>query len=43
MVNHVVDVQSDGGTQCFPMYLYDEAMAGGEAQQGGLFDRLNSR
>lgn len=23
MVNHVPDVQSDGGTQCFPLYLYD--------------------
>ena len=23
MVNHVVDVQSDGGTQCFPLYLHE--------------------
>lgn len=25
MVDRVVDVQSSGGTQCFPLYLYDEA------------------
>lgn len=25
MVDRVIDVQSSGGTQCFPLYLYDEA------------------
>jgi predicted helicase len=25
VVNQVVDVQSAGGTQCFPLYIYDEA------------------
>lgn len=31
IVDGVIDVQSDGGTQCFPLYLYDEqAQAAGE-------------
>ncbi|MDR7070456.1 putative helicase [Pseudoxanthomonas japonensis] len=30
MIDRVIDVQSSGGTQCFPLYLYDEA-----AQQSG--------
>ena len=40
MVNHVPDVQSDGGTQCFPMYLYDAQEAGTEElspKQSALF------
>jgi len=24
MINHVVEYQTDGGAQCFPLYLYDE-------------------
>ena len=24
MVDHVVELQTDGGTQCFPLYLFDE-------------------
>lgn len=25
MIDHVVDLQSDGGAQCFPLYLYEKA------------------
>ena len=25
MVNSIVDLQSDGGNQCFPLYIYDDA------------------
>ena len=27
MTNHVSELQTDGGTQCFPLYLYDESPA----------------
>ncbi|MDO3519092.1 DEAD/DEAH box helicase [Ralstonia pseudosolanacearum] len=39
MVNRVVDVQSDGGTQCFPLYLYDEVEEAEEQQIEDLFSR----
>jgi len=35
MVNVIPELQTDGGTQCFPLYLYDEPAA---ATQPGLFD-----
>lgn len=39
MVNRIPDLQSDGGSQCFPLYLYDDAPATSEQpQQTGLFD-----
>ncbi|OIR19961.1 type I restriction enzyme EcoKI subunit R [mine drainage metagenome] len=40
MVANVVDVQSDGGTQCFPLYLYGEAKDDVEAipQQASLLN-----
>jgi len=25
IVNHIIEMQTDGGTQCFPLYLYDTA------------------
>ena len=34
IVGGVIDVQSDGGTQCFPLYLYD---AVAQASKGDLF------
>jgi predicted helicase len=34
IVDRVVDLQSDGGTQCFPLYLYDQQE---EVEEGGLF------
>lgn len=37
MVNRVIDVQSDGGTQCFPLYLYDEVEEAEEQQIEDLF------
>ncbi len=42
IVDSIIDVQSDGGTQCFPFYLYDEAAQGSkddlfaEQAEGGL-------
>ncbi|BAP80334.1 DNA helicase restriction enzyme type III Rsubunit [Pseudomonas sp. MT-1] len=39
MVNRIPDLQSDGGSQCFPLYLYDDAPAASEPPpQTGLFD-----
>lgn len=39
MVNHIPELQTDGGTQCFPLYLYDEPSEACEQQpQPGLFD-----
>lgn len=35
IVDGVIDVQSDGGTQCFPLYLYDEVA---QASKADLFD-----
>jgi predicted helicase len=35
MVDRVVDVQSDGGTQCFPLYLYDGDGDGSESDDDG--------
>lgn len=38
MANAVPELQTDGGSQCFPRYLYDgEAEAAGPILQGGLF------
>jgi predicted helicase len=39
MADRVVDVQSDGGTQCFPLYLYDgrEDADEGDKSQSQLF------
>jgi predicted helicase len=44
MVDRVVEFQTDGGTQCFPMYLYDESAEDGDAAtlQVGLFDAPQS-
>ena len=42
IVDGVIDVQSDGGTQCFPLYLYDEVAQASKADlfaeqtEGGL-------
>jgi predicted helicase len=38
MVDRIVDIQSDGGSQCFPLYLYDDA---GETGDDELFDDDN--
>jgi predicted helicase len=38
MVNAIPELQTDGGTQCFPRYLYDgEAQAAGNDPQGSLY------
>ena len=51
MVNQVIDVQSDGGTQCFPLYLYRTSdsnsatksmqldIAGSDISEGSLSNR----
>nr|CUV55123.1 Helicase domain protein (modular protein) [Ralstonia solanacearum] len=40
MVDRVVEMQTDGGAQCFPLYLYDNGTRESETTtpQGGLFD-----
>ncbi|WP_027824327.1 DEAD/DEAH box helicase [Laribacter hongkongensis] len=40
MVDHIMELQTDGGTQCFPLYLYEEADAqpAKQPQQDNLFD-----
>lgn len=40
MVDKIVEFQTDGGTQCFPLYLYDEASEtkAPSQSQGSLFD-----
>ncbi|TCK05862.1 DEAD/DEAH box helicase [Marinobacterium mangrovicola] len=38
MVNCIPELQTDGGTQCFPLYLYDEAPEASQQPQTGLFD-----
>lgn len=40
ITNKVIDVQSDGGVQCFPMYLYGDEENAKQPQQESLFDRL---
>lgn len=38
MVDHLIELQTDGGTQCFPLYLYEEAEEASEGPQAALFD-----
>ncbi len=38
MVDRVIELQTDGGTQCFPLYLYDEAAQEQEDTQSSLFE-----
>ncbi|WP_300493323.1 type ISP restriction/modification enzyme [uncultured Methylophaga sp.] len=42
ITNNIVDLQPDGGTQCFPLYLYepniDDSENSGSNPQGSLFD-----
>ena len=38
MVDGLVDLQTDGGTQCFPLYLYDQQ----DEDSGGLFEGQSS-
>ncbi|MFM0474781.1 DEAD/DEAH box helicase [Paraburkholderia strydomiana] len=39
MIDRVAEFQIDGGTQCFPLYLYDEPEQGDvQTAQAGLFD-----
>ncbi|UVJ43484.1 DEAD/DEAH box helicase family protein [Pseudomonas sp. LS1212] len=40
MVDSIPELQTDGGTQCFPLYLYDDIET--EAQEGGLFEQPGS-
>ena len=43
MVDHVIDLQTDGGTQCFPLYLYeadDAPPQDDEDQPGGIQDQI---
>ena len=43
MVNCIPELQTDGGTQCFPLYLYGDAPEASEQpQQTGLFDAPSS-
>jgi len=39
MVDKIVDLQSDGGNQCFPLYLYDKTH---EAGEGELFAQTDA-
>jgi predicted helicase len=43
MVGNVVDVQSAGGVQCFPLYLYDKAANVDDASLPGLFDQTKGK
>lgn len=36
MVDRIPELQTDGGTQCFPLYLYDDKKSGGDTDD--LFD-----
>lgn len=38
IVNEIPDLQSDGGTQCFPLYLYEEVTQDKSVGSGDLFD-----
>jgi predicted helicase len=38
MIDSVPELQTDGGTQCFPLYLYDQQ----EEDSGGLFEGQSS-
>lgn len=40
MVDHIMELQTDGGTQCFPLYLYEETdtKLTQKLQQDSLFD-----
>jgi predicted helicase len=44
MVDRIPEFQIDGGTQCFPLYLYDEVVEEGDVapSQGGLFEAPQS-
>ncbi|MDN7967550.1 N-6 DNA methylase [Burkholderia multivorans] len=44
MVDRIVSLQPDGGAQCFPLYLYDEANVDADdgELQGGLFGEVES-
>ena len=37
MIDAIADLQSDGGNQCFPLYLYDESTHDEDATQTSLF------
>lgn len=37
MVDKIVELQTDGGCQCFPLYLYDAARGPSTAAQGDIF------
>ncbi|WP_345777350.1 type ISP restriction/modification enzyme [Lysobacter sp. MMG2] len=41
IVDRVIDVQSSGGTQCFPLYVYDASEE--KADASGLFGDVNGR
>jgi len=38
LVDRVVDVQTDGGVQCFPLYYYEEEKPAKNQKQASLFD-----
>ena len=38
IVNQIPDLQSDGGTQCFPLYIYEEVTQEKSVDSGDLFD-----
>jgi predicted helicase len=43
MIDRIPEFQIDGGTQCFPLYVYDspESSDGDSPSQGGLFAKRN--
>jgi predicted helicase len=42
MIDQVVELQTDGGAQCFPLYLYEiEGPPESDDSQGGLFSQVN--
>jgi predicted helicase len=44
MINTIVDLQSDGGNQCFPLYLYDvPEQSDADSPQSGLFDKSSTK
>jgi predicted helicase len=41
MIDHVVELQSDGGNQCFPLYLYEKATD--DEDEGSLFAKTAAK
>ncbi len=43
MVDQIPELQTDGGTQCFPLYLYEEEQPAKQQKQASLFDEPKAK